>query len=342
MNIRKIAELAGVSVATVSRVFNHPERVLPKTRERVLAVTEAHNFTPNWFARGLTLGATKTIALLIPAIDSSLAQNIISGVETVAGNKGFVVLFSQTGGDEKVEFNFLKLMKTRKVDGIIQVQSRLLETDYPEPLKLDMPRGHVGKNKACGCNIVCYLDYEEAAFQLVRHLMTLGHRSFGFLFDEKRNAELVHDMEAGLQRAMREAGEAVRFSLFPGEGSAQGGYRAFRRMIQKGNIPDVLVTAGDLQAIGALKAARDEKVAIPDDVALACFNDSPVCSVVSPAITSVEIPATKLGMAAARLLFDSIDDEARDPEIIQEMILQPKLKIRESCGNKTGIFELFV
>lgn len=104
----------------------------------------------------------------------------------------------------------------------------------------------------------------------------------------------------------------------------------------------MLVTAGDLQAIGILKAARDGHISIPEDMALACFNDSPVCSVVSPAITSVEMPAAKLGMAAARLLFDSIEDDTRDPDILQEMILQPKLKIRESCGNKTGIFELFV
>jgi LacI family transcriptional regulator len=342
LNIRKIAELAGVSVATVSRVFNLPERVLPETRERVLAVTREHNFTPNWFARGLTLGATKTIALLIPAIDSYLSQNIISGVETVAGNNGYVVLFCQTHGDQEVEFDFLKLMKTRKVDGIIQVQSQLSETDFHEPLSLNMPRVHIGKNQDCGCHMVCYLDYEEAAFRLVKHLLTLGHRYISLLYDDKRDGELADEMESGLKRAGREVQCEAHLSIFRAEDSAQGGYRAFQRMVQKGTIPDVLVTAGDLQAIGILKAARDGHISIPEDMALACFNDSPVCSVVSPAITSVEMPAAKLGMAAARLLFDSIEDDTRDPDILQEMILQPKLKIRESCGNKTGIFELFV
>ena len=150
MNIRRIAELAGVSVATVSRVFNHPERVLPETRERVLAVTEKYNFTPNWFARGLTLGSTKTIALLIQSIDSFLSQNIISGVETVANNKGYVVIFCQTRGDRETEFNFLKMMKTRKADGIIQVGSRLTPESMPEVLELGMPRVHIGKNRECG------------------------------------------------------------------------------------------------------------------------------------------------------------------------------------------------
>ncbi|NLA81769.1 MAG: substrate-binding domain-containing protein, partial [Clostridiaceae bacterium] len=105
--------------------------------------------------------------------------------------------------------------------------------------------------------------------------------------------------------------------------------------------PHVLVTSSDLQDIGALKAARDAGLRIPQDMALASFIDSPVCSVVSPALTCLEMPAVKLGMAAARLLFDRIEDEDHDSEISQELILQPKLKIRESCGNKTGIFELF-
>ena len=87
MNIKEIAQLAGVSVATISRVLNHPEQVLPETRERVLAIMEANDYTPNWFARGLNLGRTNTIALLLPNIQSCLYQRIFSGVETVARSK---------------------------------------------------------------------------------------------------------------------------------------------------------------------------------------------------------------------------------------------------------------
>ena len=114
-----------------------------------------------------------------------------------------------------------------------------------------------------------------------------------------------------------------------------------QRIIKQNSLPDVLITGGDLQAIGILKAARDNKLRIPQELALASFNDSPVCSVVSPALTSVEMPAAKLGMTAARLLFDSIENEDDDSDYSHELILQPKLKIRESCGNTSDIFELF-
>ena len=340
MNIRKIAELAGVSVATVSRVFNHPERVLPETRDRVLAITEEYDFTPNWFARNLTLGSTKTIALLIPGIDSDLYRNIISGVETVAGNKGFVVIFCQTRGDAEAEFNFLKIMKSRKVDGIIQVRSLLTPSMAAELQTFNIPRVHIGKNRECGCEMMCYLDYEEAAYRLIHHLSGLGHQSIVLLYDNQGD-DITPEIEAGLHRVSRELKRSIRFTAFAGENSAQGGYLAVQRMVQNGDLPDVLVTAGALQAIGALKAARDMNLSIPGDLALASFNDSPVCSMVSPAITCLEMPAAKLGMASARLLFDRIEDDDQDMGVSQEMILQPKLKIRESCGNTTDIFELF-
>ena len=109
MNIRKVAEMAGVSVATISRVLNHPEQVLPETRDHVLAVMKEQNYTPNWFARGLNLGITKTIALLVPEIESETQQRIISGIETVARNKGYAVFFCNTHGDAQIEDESLRM-----------------------------------------------------------------------------------------------------------------------------------------------------------------------------------------------------------------------------------------
>ncbi|HHU04464.1 MAG TPA: LacI family transcriptional regulator [Fastidiosipila sp.] len=341
MNIQKIAELAGVSVATVSRVFNHPEKVLPETRERIIAVMEEHNFTPNWFARGLTIGTSKTIALLVPAIVSNLYQNIISGVETVAGNKGYAVIFGQTRGDWETEYNFLKLMKDRKVDGVIHVGPRFVQGSSLESLSLDMPCVHIGRSENCDCKVHCYFDTDKAAHRLLHHLTELGNRSFSLIYDSKQDGEIAVAFENALQTLSPKSGEKNHFKSYEAEDSTEGGYLALQRIIKQDSLPDVLLTGGDLQAIGALKAARDSELRIPEDLALASFNDSPVCSVVSPALTCVEMPAAKLGMTAARLLFDSIENDDEESDYSQELILQPKLKIRESCGNKTDIFELF-
>jgi LacI family transcriptional regulator len=127
MNIRKVAEMAGVSVATISRVLNHPEQVLPETREHVLAVMKEQNYTPNWFARGLNLGTTHTISLLIPNIESETNQRIISGIETIARSKGYAVFFCNTHGDRAIEEESLSMCENRRVDGVVLVSLHLPE-----------------------------------------------------------------------------------------------------------------------------------------------------------------------------------------------------------------------
>jgi LacI family transcriptional regulator len=112
-------------------------------------------------------------------------------------------------------------------------------------------------------------------------------------------------------------------------------------MIQRGELPRALITAGDGQALGVMKAAQDLGVSVPGQLALASMTDSPMCALISPPLTAMELPANKLGMAAARLLFDSIENKDLELGVPQEMILQPKLKIRKSCGNTKYIYELF-
>ncbi len=340
MNIRKVAEQAGVSVATISRVLNHPEQVLPETRERVLAVMKKLDYTPNWFARGLNLGTTNTIALLIPNIETGLHQKIITGIETVARNKHYAVFFCNTYGDAQVEYDYLKMMGTRRVDGVALVSSRLGNGRALPLGELGIPCVHVGKKRVNGCETICYIDYEEGARRLIRHLLSFGYGRIDLMLDDLQQSE-NEQIEAGLQHALRDCSQRPSCRKFTADNSVHGGYVAAQKMIQQGEIPDALVTASCEQALGVLKAAQDAKLDIPVKLALASMTDSPACSIVSPPITTVEHPATKLGMAAARLLLDSIENKELELGVPQEMILQPKLKIRKSCGNTKYIYELF-
>lgn len=340
MNIRKIAELAGVSVATVSRVFNHPEKVLPETREQVLKITDKYDFTPSWVARGLAKGTTKTIALLIPAIVSDLYQNIISGVEVVAGNKGYAVIFGQTHGEREKEYNFLKLMKDRKVDGIILVGTLFSCGLDADTFTTEIPCAHIGQKRNCDCAIHCYFDYDDAAYRLMSHLVELGHQSMSLVYDKKQ-IDVREAFQSAIPFVKNKYSKDISMHCYEFEASTQGGYLALQRIIKQGSLTDVLITGNDLQAIGALKTAWDANLKVPEDLALASFNDSPVCSAVYPALTCVEMPAARLGMTAARMLFDCIENNEPNLDFSQELILKPRLKVRESCGNKTAIFELF-
>jgi len=134
MNIKEIARQAGVSVATVSRVLNHPETVAPKTRARILALMEQMDYKPNWFARGLNFNKTDTIALLIPNIMNPAYVEIAEGVESVANQKGYTVLLCITEGEDIKERKYIQTLIDRHIDGVILVSS-LLNSDELDHLK---------------------------------------------------------------------------------------------------------------------------------------------------------------------------------------------------------------
>ncbi len=340
MNIRKVAQQAGVSVATISRVLNHPEQVLPETREHVLAIMKKLDYTPNWFARGLNLGTTNTIALLIPSLETKLYQKIITGIETVARNKHYAVFFCNTYGDAQVEYDCLKMMGTRRVDGVVLVSSQL-GGNRPLPLsELGIPCVHVGKKHVEGCETMCYIDYEEAACRLSTHLLGFGYETIDLLLCPLQTLE-NQQIEAGLQRAQRMMGRSIRYHIRHVENDLQAAYTAAHKMILQNDMPRAVITSSAEQALGVLKAAQDASIPIPQQLALSSMTDTPVCAIVSPPITAIEHPAAKLGMSAARLLFDSIENKDLELGVPQEMILQPKLKIRKSCGNTKYIYELF-
>lgn len=342
LNIKEIAKAAGVSVATISRVLNHPEQVLPETREHVLAVMKEQNYTPNWFARGLNLGRTNTIALLVPSIEIRLYQKLIAGIETVARNKRYAVIFCHTGSEPERELDYLKTVESRHIDGVVIVSSVLDGQQLAPFIGTQIPCVHVGRNRTCGFDAQCYIDFEEGAFRLTQHLLSLGHASVGLLLDGQLRCE-AEQVESGSRRAMQAAGLSDRLTVHACGNSIQDGYNAGQRILGAGEgpPPDALITFTDDQAFGVLKAAGDLEILVPDRLAVATMTDSAMCSIVSPAVTGVEQPATRLGMVAARMLFDKIEGEELELTAPQEIVLQPKLKIRRSCGNRKHIYELF-
>ena len=238
VNIKEIAQLAGVSVATISRVLNHPEQVLPETRKRVLAIMEANDYTPNWFARGLNLGRTNTIALLLPNIQSCLYQRIFSGVETVARSKQYVVLSCHTHGDPALECDYLKTAQTRRIDGVILVATALDEERLQPFLHARVPCVHVGRTPIRALESQCYLDFEEGAYRLTQHMLELGHKAVGLLLDDPPSVE-AQQVHSGCDQALLEAG-CPPAAVCLGENSIQGGYFAAQKLFRGGQPPSTL------------------------------------------------------------------------------------------------------
>lgn len=340
MTIAEIAARAGVSAATISRVLNHPEVVQPETRERILAIMEEHNYSPSWCARGLRLGKPGMIILLVPGIENTFFQMAASGVETVASSRQYAVVLCTTQGDAKREADYLLRMADRQVDGVILANSLLSAGQLNVLSGKKIPVVHIGKRTDDACGHLCYIDHEEGANKLVQHLVQLGHQRMALLIDPRAKM-LEEQVRTGVSRALQHTFHGVEPLFFSAPDSVSGGFNMVKQMLSEHTLPDVIITGSAEQAMGVVHAAQYHSINIPGDLALASLSDAPVCSILAPPVTSIAQPVKRLGMMAARILFDVIDHAELAEELPQEITLKPTLQIRRSCGNTKYIYEAF-
>ncbi|HWQ79153.1 MAG TPA: LacI family DNA-binding transcriptional regulator [Anaerovoracaceae bacterium] len=341
MNIKEIARRAGVSVATVSRVLNHPESVAPGTKERILTVMEESEYTPNWFARGLNFNKTNTIGLVIPNILNPSYTEIAKGVEDVAHQKDHTVLFCNVEGSVEKERKYVDDLAKRRIDGIVLVSSLLEQEDVEGIKKQGIPVVLIGENKGDIKDVpIVRIDCEGAAYKAVRHLIEIGYRDIAIIYGSTPERENKRKIE-GYRQALTEAGIPEREEyLQEAANNIEGGYIAAKRLIDLKRKPRAIFTTSDLLAFGAIDAMKDHGVKVPDEIAFVGFDNIRMSNLIDPKLTTIEKPLHKMGVVGARLLFDIIDTKGEENNS-RDILLQSKLKIRKSCGHKERIGEIF-
>lgn len=343
MNIREIASRAGVSVATVSRVLNHPDTVAPRTRERILALIDEIGYKPNWFARGLNFKRTDTIALLIPSILDPAYVEIAEGAEDVANKKGYNILLCITEGEVEKERQYIRTLIDRMIDGIILVSSLLEDEDVLDIKRQGVPLVLVGENTGNSPGPIVRIDCHEAARKAMGHLLGAGHREIAMIYGTTPAIENRRKIQ-GYEEMLREAGLAVRPEfLVEADNTIEGGYVATRRLLGLSRRPRAVFCSSDLLAFGAMDAIRDSDLTVPDDVAVMGFDNVRMSSLMVPKLSTVAKPLHRMGLSGARLLLDVIESEGDDAAqpVMVELVLQSKLKIRRSCGHKERLSEIF-
>lgn len=341
MNIKEVAKKAGVSVATVSRVLNHPESVAPDTKQRILDVIQELEYTPNWFARGLNFNKTDTIGLLIPNILNPSYMEIAKGVEDVSHQKGCNTLLCNGENAVEKERKYVDVLVKRRVDGIVLVSSLLESEDVENITKQGIPVVLIGENRGDVRGVpIVRIDCEGASYKAVRHLIDIGYKDIAIIFGstpEKENRRKID----GYRQALAEEGITEREEyLQEAPNTIEGGYIAGKRLIDLKHRPRAIFTSSDLLAFGAIDAMKDHGVRIPEEVAFVGFDNIRMSNLIEPKLTTVEKPMHKMGVVGARLLFDIIDTKG-DEITNREILLQSKLKIRKSCGHRERIGEIF-
>ena len=323
--IKDVARAAGVSVASVSRAMNGAANVLPGTRQRILDAAKQLRFTPSGAARSLITRRTDTIGALLPDLHGEYFSELIRGIDQAARARGLHLLVSSSHGNADEAAAALRAMNGR-VDGLLvmspHADAEFLSHNLPGSLPavlintmIDLP-GHAA----------FAVDNFGGARAMTRHLVAIGRKRIAFIggpLDNREAQERLRGYRAGLRAGMRE-------SVFEGDFSEAAGASAGRRIAQAKQRPDAVFAANDMMAIGCLSALAEAGLRVPDDIALAGFDDIPIARYVTPALTTIRVPIAALGSAALEALVKSFKTPptADNPTTV----LPVELVVRNSCG----------
>jgi DNA-binding LacI/PurR family transcriptional regulator len=329
--IRDVARQAGVSHQTVSRVINGKDDVSPETRMLVETAITEMGYHPSAIARSMARGQTHTLACISPNLTDYTLASVIEGAETEAREHDYFLL-SSSAKDPK-SFNRLvdELVGHRRVDGLIVINpysDRRFE-HIPE----NFPVVFVGaQSHEKNISSVC-LDDENVAYEATSHLISLGHTDIAMITGPHEE-DCSQDRSTGYQRALKEAGISFdRDKVIEGDWSATSGQSALLSFIEQGRVPTAVFAQNDRMAMGVLRAARDENIKVPSQLAVIGVDDMPLSSYFDPPLTTMRQDMPLIGQEATRMLLDIINKKNTD---LREVKLPAQLVVRQSTFDKGG------
>ncbi len=323
--IRDVASLAGVSVATVSRVLNEKAIVRQETVKRVLDAAKELQYVPHGGARSLSMRRTSTVGVVLPDLHGEFFSEVIRGIDIAARRRGFHLLVSGSHSDWS-EMAAMALAVRGRVDGLIVMVPDMDPEDVQARLPGGVPVVLLNCPSRATWSIV--IDNATGAEAMVLHLASLGHREIAFITGPEGNADAAERLR-GWRTGMEKAGNTPREQLLVnGDFSENGGYEAAYALLSTGERPTAIFAANDAMAIGALSAVREQGMDVPAQIAVVGFDDIPIARFVSPPLTTVSVEIAELGRRAFELFM-----EGTEPGSVPRLeTLETHLVIRESCG----------
>lgn len=333
MSIKKIAKAAGVSTATVSRVLNGSDKVREHTAKRVMKVVEEMNYRLDHVARRMKVKPTDSlvIGLIITDIGNPFFSNVAKGVEDVAFKNRHVLMICNTNEDPEKEKFFLNSMLSEKVSGVIVVPTKGNATFFEKLVSDGFPMVMVDRRPGSLPVDSVSLNNEEGGYQAAKRLIENGHKRIGIIVGIKGLSN-TQDRLQGYKNALKEAGIPILKELITyGDYIESGGRSATKKLLALPNPPTAIFSTNNLMTLGCIKELYKRKVSIPDEMALIGFDDSTWAEALIPPLTTVKQPGYELGVNAAELLIKKLSNGNSSR---MNIVLNPELVIRESCGTK--------
>jgi LacI family transcriptional regulator len=349
VNIKNVADMAGVSTATVSHVINQTRFVREETRHKVLEAIEILNYHPSAIARGLVTNSTQTVALIISDITNPFFTAVARGVEDEINQHDFHTIFCNTDEEPVREDEYLRLLFAHQIDGLIIAPTGVCSKNLIRMAEASIPIVLLDRRTVDIDAPLVGVDNEGGAYQATCYVIELGHRRIGLLTGMETISTL-QDRVSGYKRALREAGIPIDESLIvradphfyinqahlPDSAlptfltnfqMTPNAFYALQQLLDLSDRPTALFVTNNQMTLGTLHAFRQRDLRCPEDISLVGFDDHDWAPLFSPPLTVVRQPTYQLGQTAARLLMKLINHQ----EVEKPPPLPVELIIRESC-----------
>lgn len=330
-NMKRIAELAGVSLGTVSHVLNRSANVREPLRQRVLKAVQETGYQPSQLARGLRRDKTNILAMIVPDILNPFFPGVVRGAEDVGFANGFRLVLCNTDNDHRKELVHLNALRTYLPSGLIVIPSDFSDlTSQAESYRNSgaavvcvdrLPRDWEGDSVTT--------DNAVGAFNATSYLISLGHRNLAVITGPLHLTN-SQDRLKGFKRAAREAGLNIAPAYVQEAGfDKAGGYGKTKILLRLIPRPTAIFACNDMIALGALMAVREERLRCPEDISIVGFDGLDLTEATTPQLSSVYQSPYQLGAEAAQLALDRIENKSSSA---RHIVLKTELTIRESVG----------
>ena len=338
VSIKEVAKLAGVSIATVSRCINSPEKVTEKTRIKVQDAIVQTGYLPNTLAQSFRRGRTNIVMVVLPSIGDPFFTLVMRGIRTAAKAKGYSIIIDETQFNTLTEDEIGALVVSKQTDGII-----LLASMSPFGTKVLSAKSRRALPIVIGCETISpelshfpgvHIDNVAAATEAINYLIANGHQRIAMICGEETSL-LTKDREFGYRAAMHKAKLAIEDGwVVNGELTIAGARQATRKLLNAKRKPTAIFCANDEMAIGCVHEVKSAGLTIPLDISVIGFDDIRYAEVVDPPLTTISQPAEEIGERVMYRLCREIEgsqDGDNEPEIVPH-----KLIVRQSVAAPPG------
>jgi len=330
VTIVDVARASGVSYTTVSRVLSGYEFVSETARTSVMKAVEDLGYVANLQARSLKGGRSQIIGLLVPNLDNGYVGTITQGIDQELARANYDLMLYTSHRHPGKESFYVNAIVNGLTDGLLLIAPLIPKTYLNELREHNYPYVLIDQTDDSENSTVVESTNWQGAYDATRYLIQLGHTRIAFIQGSSAVRSAIDRLQ-GYKAALADHDIFLREDLvIDGDYQQQTGYQTTKRLLQSVSLrPTAIFASNDLAAFGAMDAARECGLSIPDDISIIGFDDIPQASFVYPKLTTVRQPLEQMGQIAVKMLLEQIEDQSRPP---QRVALATQLVIRDSCG----------